>query len=46
MRPERVKNINGNKIEEYYWAGKLVVYVNNCKFDGWFEEAVAKYERG
>jgi len=39
MKPERYKKINGKMIEEYYWADKLVVYVNNRKFDGTFEEA-------
>lgn len=46
MKHGRCEIINGNKIEEFYWAGELVVYVNNMKFDGCFEEAVEEYRRG
>lgn len=45
MKPDRSEIINGNKIEEFYWAGKLIVYVNNRRFDGSFEEAAEKYRR-
>lgn len=43
MKPYRVKEVNGNKIEEFYWAGKYVVYVNNRLFDGEFEKAIKEY---
>ena len=37
MNRERVIIVNGNKIEEYYWGGKYVVYKNDkliaCGFD-------------
>lgn len=29
---------DGTKIEEFYWAGKMVVYVNNTKSDKTFNE--------
>ena len=29
MNSERIITINGNKIEEFYWHGKYVVYKNN-----------------
>ena len=45
MNAERYTEINGKTIEEYYWAGKLVVYVNNFKFDGTYEEACAAVKR-
>jgi hypothetical protein len=38
MSPERKDTINGKKIEEYYWNGKLVVYVDNHSVDTTFEE--------
>lgn len=40
MKPERVEIINGNKVEEFYWGWEFVIYVNNRKFKGTFEEAV------
>jgi hypothetical protein len=30
MSPERSTIINGIKIEEFYWHGDLIVYVDNC----------------
>jgi hypothetical protein len=38
MSPERRKIIGKDKIEEYYWAGKVVCYVNNVFVEGTFEE--------
>ena len=29
MKAERIKIINGQKVEEFYWAGKYVVYIDN-----------------
>ena len=29
MSPDKKKTINGVKIEQYYWAGRTPVYVNN-----------------
>jgi hypothetical protein len=40
MTPERSKIINGHKINEYYWAGEFVVYIDNGLTTMSFEEAV------
>jgi hypothetical protein len=29
MDPERKKTINGHEVCEFYWAGKMVVYINH-----------------
>jgi hypothetical protein len=29
MTPERTLTVNGKKVEEFYWAGKLIVYVDH-----------------
>ncbi len=29
MTPNRKKTLNGHKIEQFYWAGKQVVYLND-----------------
>lgn len=42
MRAERVQTVNGHTIEEYYWCGRMVVYIDNKKYKGTFEEAVEK----
>ena len=44
MESGTVKTVNGYKIEEYYWNGKIVVYVNNTKTDKTFKEACDFYE--
>jgi len=44
MNPERTKTINGTTIEEYYWAGKFVVYINNKLSDYTFEQAIKSLE--
>lgn len=41
MTPDRRTIVNGKKVEEYYWAGKMVVYIDNHAIDMTFEEAVA-----
>lgn len=45
MRPERSAQINGQLIEEYYWAGEFIVYVNNQRFNGTFDEACERARR-
>lgn len=35
---------NGDKVQEYYWAGKMVVYVNNQLSKKTFNELVDEYE--
>lgn len=42
MTPERKTTINGVKIEEFYWAGKMVTYVDNHKVDRTYDEVVAE----
>ena len=39
MDAERSAVINGTKISEYWWAGKLVVYINNRASELSFEDA-------
>jgi len=41
MSPERSKTVNGKKVCEFWWAGKLVVYVDNRLYCGSFDDAVA-----
>lgn len=38
MTPERKIEIDGHLIEEYYWAGKLVVYLDHRVIDQTYEE--------
>ena len=40
MNSERTIIANGNKIEEYYWGGKYVVYKNDKLVYNSFEEEV------
>lgn len=40
MTPDRIAYINGHKIEEFYWAGKMVVYVDSRTFDGDYSQAI------
>lgn len=42
MSPERQTTIEGNKVEEYYWAGKYVVHVDNCATDESYDEAIKR----
>jgi hypothetical protein len=45
MTPERKKIIGGYKIEEYYWNGKMVVYIDNQACDDQtFDEVCAGIE--
>ena len=39
MTPERRKEINGHVVEEFYWAGRLPVYVDNRLVQKTFKEA-------
>ena len=39
MEPDRKSLIKGYKIEEFYWNGRQVVYVNNRLTDLLFDEA-------
>ena len=40
MTPERSTVINGKRIEEFYWAGNMVVYVDFKKYEGTYEDAI------
>lgn len=42
MDPERKIKINGHDIEEYWWAGELIVYIDYQLFNGTYEEAQRK----
>jgi hypothetical protein len=45
MSPKKTKVIGKYTIEEYYWAGKSVVYVNNRLQDFFtFDMAVSHYK--
>ena len=45
MGPERKIQIGKYKIEEFYWNGRFVVYVNNHKVDMTYEQAVDYYSQ-
>jgi hypothetical protein len=40
MTPDRKEIVDGKKVEEYYWGGKMVVYIDNHFTEMTFEEAV------
>lgn len=42
MKSERQESINGKLIQEFYWNGKRVVYVDHQLFIGSYEEALEK----
>lgn len=42
MSPERKAKIGGHTVEEFWWAGKRVVYIDNRLTDETFEAAVAR----
>lgn len=45
MNPSRVKVINKHLIEEYYWAGDYVCYVDHVLQTGKsFDQVVSEYE--
>lgn len=39
MSPDRVKIIDDQRIEEFYWAGRMVVYIDNKLTDETFDQA-------
>lgn len=39
MAPDRKKIIEGTLVEEYYWAGKVVVYLDHSLTTETFDEA-------
>ena len=40
MSPDRKVKINGHLIEEYWWTGEWVVYIDHTKSDMTYEKAV------
>lgn len=40
MTPDRKEQIGPHKVEEFYWAGKMIVYVDNKLSSETFEAAV------
>lgn len=40
MSPDNSRTVNGLLIEQYYWNGKMITYIDNTKFDGTFSEAI------
>jgi len=40
MQPIRKTSINGIAIEEFYWNGRLVVYIDDHKFSQGYEAAI------
>lgn len=40
MEPSRKHKWRGFTIEEFYWNGDYVVYINNKLFAGSFEQAI------
>ena len=46
MKPERkFVRKNGDKVEEYYWGGKVVVYVNNQLTNKTFNDIVDEWAK-
>lgn len=45
MSPCRKTVINGKEIEEYYWAGSMVVYVDGKLFKGTYDAAIDAAEK-
>ncbi len=39
-----MKMIGWNKVEEYYWGGKIIVYINNKLTEETFEHTVTRLE--
>lgn len=46
MTPEKKKVINGRTVEQYYWAGEWVTYVDGHLVPETFDEAVDKIAKG
>lgn len=44
MTPDRKKTINGVTVTEYYWAGDMVVYIDNRASGMTFDGAVKMLE--
>lgn len=42
MSPDKVKTIRGHKIEQFYWAGRNVVYIDNRLTDWKYDEITSE----
>ena len=40
MNNSKSTQIGNYRIEEFYWAGDYVVYINNNKFSGSYDDAI------
>ncbi len=40
MTPDRKQTVNGKLIEEFYWAGRYVTYIDGRFFDGSYTRAI------
>lgn len=45
MQPQRKCTINGKLIEQYYWAGELVVCVDHYAVETTYDQAVEAIRR-
>jgi len=43
MQPEKPATVDGHKITEYYWNGRIVTYVDNCIYSGSYSQAIHEY---
>ena len=46
MTPEQSTEIKGRKVEQFYWAGKTVVYVDNHLVRGSYSETCEAVRKG
>ena len=42
MTPQRSATVNGHKVEEFYWNGRMVVYVDNAKTVESYSQALSR----
>lgn len=40
MSPDRKETVNGKLVEEYYWAGEYVVYVDHRAANGSYDKII------
>jgi hypothetical protein len=46
MSPDRKQTVNGHAVEEFYWAGRWVVYVDGILSAQTFDQACKTLESG
>ena len=42
MAPDKKKIVNGHKVEQFYWAGRDVVYIDNHLTDWKYDEITSE----